>query len=363
MSTAHNVITGRSSKNNDDARELFNTLVRAWNLPTKESKDGELGDLSRARRMAQDPEAVEEAYGHRHAFLAAAIAGEGYERGQDAAVDALLERAAGERSASPDGERAAIDKSVVEAATPIEVDPQIVDIQSNAAPLLDIITMEAQAGFTAQYNIINGRNPPVGRVDESDAIDLTDNDDGDFSLGTETEPMKIYVDRVTLSDFTQRAEDSLGYMDVEETTLGQRTVVYSQYMAGEAVYGDPRVGKSDGSIQDSNAAPGLAAIADTIKAFRRIIAHWRDTLPDRFTEIRYEDLVSDPDTQSRALISAAGLDWEDQCLSFHENPGTVKTLSLHQVRQPIYQSSAAAWRRYESALQPFFDAWGDTPWD
>lgn len=110
-------------------------------------------------------------------------------------------------------------------------------------------------------------------------------------------------------------------------------------------------------------ANDLATIADTIKAFRRIIAHWRDTLPDRLTEIRYEDLVSDPDTQSRRLISAAGLGWEDQCLSFHENTGTVKTLSLHQVRQPIYQSSAAAWRRYESELQPFFDAWGDTPWD
>jgi len=307
MSTAHNVITGRSSKNNDDARELFNTLVRAWNLPTKESKDGELGDLSRARRMAQDPEAVEEAYGHRHAFLAAAIAGEGYERGQDAAVDALLERAAGERSASPDGERAAIDKSVVEAATPIEVDPQIVDIQSNAAPLLDIITMEAQAGFTAQYNIINGRNPPVGRVDESDAIDLTDNDDGDFSLGTETEPMKIYVDRVTLSDFTQRAEDSLGYMDVEETTLGQRTVVYSQYMAGEAVYGDPRVGKSDGSIQDSNAAPGLAAIADTTSDTQVTHVEDKSGLDTSGDTPRLDDLKS----EITDLVANTGADYQD----------------------------------------------------
>ncbi len=110
-------------------------------------------------------------------------------------------------------------------------------------------------------------------------------------------------------------------------------------------------------------ANDLAAIAEVIKSFRRIIAHWRATLPDRFVELRYEDLVADPETQSRHLIAAAGLDWEDQCLKFHEKGGTVKTLSLHQVRQPIYQSSAAAWRRYESDLQPFIDAWGDTPWD
>ena len=110
-------------------------------------------------------------------------------------------------------------------------------------------------------------------------------------------------------------------------------------------------------------ANDLAAIADVIKSFRRIITHWRDSLPDRFIEIRYEDLVADPETQSRHLIAAAGLDWEDQCLKFHEKGGTVKTLSLHQVRQPIYKSSAAAWRRYETELQPFIDAWGDTPWD
>ena len=110
-------------------------------------------------------------------------------------------------------------------------------------------------------------------------------------------------------------------------------------------------------------ANDLAAIADVIKTFRRIIAHWRDTLPDRLTEIRYEELVADPEAQSRRLIAAAGLNWEDQCLNFHEKGGTVKTLSLHQVRQPIYQSSSAAWRRYETELQPFIDAWGDTPWD
>ena len=110
-------------------------------------------------------------------------------------------------------------------------------------------------------------------------------------------------------------------------------------------------------------ANDLATIAEVIKSFRKVIAHWRDTLPDRFAEIRYEDLVSDTEAQSRHLIASAGLDWEDQCLNFHQKGGTVKTLSLHQVRQPIYKSSAAAWRRYETELQPFIDAWGDHPWD
>ncbi|MCL3881974.1 sulfotransferase [Marivita sp. GX14005] len=134
------------------------------------------------------------------------------------------------------------------------------------------------------------------------------------------------------------------------------------------VHRDPRdiavsIYKNHFSTGTHRYATDLAAIAEVIKSFRRITAHWRDTLPDRLTEIRYEDLVSDPEAGSRALIDGAGLDWEDRCLDFHKSGGTVKTLSLHQVRQPIYQSSAAAWRRYEAELQPFFDAWGDTSWD
>jgi hypothetical protein len=258
MSTAQNVLTGKTSQTNSNARELFDTLVRSWGLPIKHRDDGELADISQAKRMARE-EGLAERYGHEHAFLAAMLAGEGYERGQDPAVDSVLDHA--ERAATPDGERAAIDASIVQAATPIEVDPQIVDIQRSAAPVLDRITQEAQAGFTAQYNIINDRNAPVGYTSESDAIDLTDNSDGDFGLGTKTRDMTIYVDRVTLSDFTQRAEDSLNYMDVEETTLGQRTIVHALTKAYGIFYGDPDVGTSDGGVQDSNAFPGLAKIA------------------------------------------------------------------------------------------------------
>ena len=258
MSTAHNVLTGASTKSNDQARELYDTLGRAWGLPEKGTKDGTLLDLDAAREMAREMDADEwrDAYGHERPFLAGALAGENYERGQDEAVDAILER-----GAQPDGERAAIDASVVQAATPIEVDPEIVSILDDAAPLLDLVTMEAQPGFTAQYNIISDRNQPIGRTDEADAIDLSSNGDGDFTLDTKSRDMGIYVDRVTLSDFTQRAEDSLGYMDVEETTLGQRTAVYGRYMASELVYGDPDVGTSDGGIQDSNATFGMARLA------------------------------------------------------------------------------------------------------
>lgn len=314
MSTAHNIVTGASTQTNEEAQRLYDTLYRSWGLPEKGTKDGTLGDLDAAHAQARemDAEDWEERYGHERPFLAVMAANENYERGQDAAVDAVLERAEEAtqgRAATPGQERAAIDASIVQASTPIEVDPEIVQIIESAAPMLDLVTQEAQAGFTAQYNIISGRNAPVGRTSESDAIDLTSNSDGDFTLDTKSRDMDIYVDRVTLSDFTQRAENSLNYMNVEETTLGQRTQVYSRYTAGELVYGDPNVGKTDGSIQDSNAAPGLARIAqdadtnsiggaDNVKSKSNVTSGFLEDIKSEITNLvtntgaSYDDLVA-----------------------------------------------------------------------
>lgn len=107
----------------------------------------------------------------------------------------------------------------------------------------------------------------------------------------------------------------------------------------------------------------LVDIAGAIKQFRLSIAHWKERLPGVIHEVHYESLVADPETHARALIAAAGLDWEAACLKFHENRGVVQTLSLAQVRQPIHAGRRQAWKAFETELQPFMDAWGDTPWD
>lgn len=85
--------------------------------------------------------------------------------------------------------------------------------------------------------------------------------------------------------------------------------------------------------------------------FDRLCRHWRETLPtDRYMEIAYEDIVADLEGSARALLSHCGLDWEAQCLDFHQQSGPVATASSVQVRQPIYSSSVGRWRRYGAAL-------------
>jgi hypothetical protein len=87
--------------------------------------------------------------------------------------------------------------------------------------------------------------------------------------------------------------------------------------------------------------------------FERLVAHWRDELPaDRFIEVAYEDLVADQEGETRRLLAACGLSWNDACLSFHENRAPVATASSVQVRRPLYASSVGRWRRYGDALAP-----------
>lgn len=104
-------------------------------------------------------------------------------------------------------------------------------------------------------------------------------------------------------------------------------------------------------------ANDLRAIAETIHAFHQSVALWKDRLPGMIHEVQYEELVNDPEPQARALIGAAGLDWEDACLDFHKARGPVKTLSFQQVRQPIHKGRADAWRKFATDLKPFTDAW------
>ena len=93
--------------------------------------------------------------------------------------------------------------------------------------------------------------------------------------------------------------------------------------------------------------------------YERLMDHWRRVLPpDRFAEVRYEELVEDLEGQSRRLVEFCGLAWDDACLRFYENERQVRTASVNQVRRPLYHSSVGRWRRYEEQLRPLLEALG-----
>ena len=103
----------------------------------------------------------------------------------------------------------------------------------------------------------------------------------------------------------------------------------------------------------------LAELGRYYRAYETLMAHWREVIPQSaFIEVQYEDVVANLEEQARRIVDFCGLEWDPRCLEFHKTDRSVRTASLTQVRQPLYTSSVGRWRRYESHLQPLFDALG-----
>lgn len=99
-------------------------------------------------------------------------------------------------------------------------------------------------------------------------------------------------------------------------------------------------------------ANDLEHLAERINDYLRIMDHWRKVLPVAVFQIDYEQLVADQERTTRRLLDFVGLEWDPACLSFHKTERLVRTASVAQVRQPIYQRSVARWKHYEAALRP-----------
>ncbi len=100
----------------------------------------------------------------------------------------------------------------------------------------------------------------------------------------------------------------------------------------------------------------LAELGHYYLDYQRLMQHWQAVLPEgAYHTINYQDLVSNPEFETRQLLQFCGLDWTDACLAFHKSRRRVRTASITQVREPIYKSSVEKWRRYEKHLGPLKD--------
>ena len=104
----------------------------------------------------------------------------------------------------------------------------------------------------------------------------------------------------------------------------------------------------------------LAELGRYYRAYSSLMDHWRQVLPKgAFLDVVYEEVVADTEGQARRILDFCGLEWDPAVLNFHKNERPIKTASASQVRKPIYSSSVARWRNYESHLGPLLAELGD----
>jgi tetratricopeptide (TPR) repeat protein len=100
-------------------------------------------------------------------------------------------------------------------------------------------------------------------------------------------------------------------------------------------------------------ANDLASLADYYRQYLRIMAYWRERLPEKtLLEVPYEQLVGDQVGWTRRMLEFLGLPWDARCLEFDSTDRVVITASKWQVRQKIHSSSAGRHRNYEQFLGP-----------
>ena len=82
--------------------------------------------------------------------------------------------------------------------------------------------------------------------------------------------------------------------------------------------------------------------------------HWEKTLPKFIYNIKYENIIHNPDREIKRLLKVCDLSWDDNCLKFYENKRAVKTASDTQVRKKIYKTSLYSWKKYNKFINKFF---------
>ncbi|MBF0109910.1 MAG: sulfotransferase [Magnetococcales bacterium] len=103
----------------------------------------------------------------------------------------------------------------------------------------------------------------------------------------------------------------------------------------------------------------LTELGRYYRMHHHLMVHWHRTIPENLLEIHYEDIVAHPKESISRILEHCGLPWEDRCLEFHKVSRPVDTASLIEVRQPLYRTSVARWRRFEDELHPLRTALGD----
>ncbi len=91
------------------------------------------------------------------------------------------------------------------------------------------------------------------------------------------------------------------------------------------------------------------------KEYLELIDFWKSKFGNQIYEANYEKVLENPEEEIKKLLNFCDLDYEKNCLNFHETKRPIKTVSSAQARQPIYKSSIFSYQKYEKYMKEIFD--------
>jgi len=102
----------------------------------------------------------------------------------------------------------------------------------------------------------------------------------------------------------------------------------------------------------------LSELGEIYRDYVEMMAFFDQALPGKIHRVVYEEIVQDPEGETRKLLAHLQLPFEENCLRFYESKRAVLTPSSEQVRRPISGESLEHWRNYERHLGPLLRSLG-----
>ena len=93
-------------------------------------------------------------------------------------------------------------------------------------------------------------------------------------------------------------------------------------------------------------------MADHFRRYRTLMAQWHAAFPDKILDVRYDELVADPERVAAEVMEFIGLPRREGLSRIESRAGIVATASATQVREPVHSRFLDQWKRYEPYLGP-----------
>lgn len=104
--------------------------------------------------------------------------------------------------------------------------------------------------------------------------------------------------------------------------------------------------------QSMSYALSLMDIGHYYRQYTRLMLHWKSIYERDIIDVSYDELVRQPRPVMARLLSGLDLEWDERCLETAPAGRFVRTASVWQVREPLYQRSSGRAQHYAPQLSP-----------
>lgn len=102
-------------------------------------------------------------------------------------------------------------------------------------------------------------------------------------------------------------------------------------------------------------ALSLMDIGHYHRQYTRLMSHWKSLYARDIIDVSYDELVRQPRPVMARLLSSLDLEWDERCLETAPAGRFVRTASVWQVREPLYQRSSGRAQHYAPQLSALRD--------